>query len=224
MAIQMAKRRFNVDEYHRMGDVGIFDEDSHMELLDGVVWEMHPPTKHKYTVEEYNIMIERGVLLEDDPVELIEGEIVEMSPIGIRHQACVDRLSDLLREYANKSAIVRGQGPIQLPNHSQPQPDIALLRRRGDYYGKSLPIPADVFLVVEVAETSLRYDRNVKVPLYAKEGLHEAWLIDLKHDIIEVYTKPEKGKYQIMRQAKRGETIVVEGVPGLALGVNDILG
>jgi Uma2 family endonuclease len=227
MAIRMpklSKRRFNVDEYHRMGEAGIFDEDSNVELLDGVVWEMHPPRKHRFTVEEYNCLIETDIFAEDDQVELIEGEIVEMSPIGKLHAACVDRLTALFSRYAGQSAIVRVQNPIQLPDYSQPQPDVALLRPRDDFYAKSLPIPADVFLVVEVAETSLKYDQTVKVPLYARAGISEAWLVDLKNEVVEVYALPVEGKYQVIRRVGRGETIVVRDIPGLSVGVGEIVG
>ena len=95
--VNKSKRLFNVDEYHRMGDVGIFDEDSPVELLEGEVWEKYPPQPYRYTVEDYERMIEGGILGEDERVELIEGEIVQMSPIGKRHAACVDRLTAFAR-------------------------------------------------------------------------------------------------------------------------------
>ena len=181
-------------------------------------------SRRRFNIREYERMIEDGILSEDENVELIEGEIVEMSPIGKRHAACVDRLSDLLRDYAGKSAIVRGQGPIQLPDFSEPQPDIALLRRRDDFYAGDLPIPSDVFLVVEVAETSLKNDRNVKVPLYAKAGIPEVWLIDLKNEIIWVFTQPTEGGYNASGRTRRGDSIAVEALPGVVLKVDDILG
>jgi len=147
-----------------------------------------------------------------------------MSPIGKLHAACVDRLTALFSHYAGQSAIVRVQNPIQLPDYSQPQPDVALLRPRADYYAQSLPVPADVFLVVEVAETSLKSDRTVKVPLYARASIPEVWLVDLKNEVVEVYVLPKEGKYQVSRKARRGETLVVREIPGLSIQVDEILG
>src|SRR3989442_296723 len=123
-AIQVSKRRFNIREYERMGEAGILDEDSNVELIEGVVMDMHPTRKHRFTVEEYSGLIEAGILQEDDRVELIEGEIIEMSPIGKNHVACVNRLTALFSRYAGQSAIVSVQNPIELPNYAQPQPDL----------------------------------------------------------------------------------------------------
>ena len=226
MAIQVPKaqrRRFNIAEYERMGEVGIFDEDSNVELLAGVVWDMHPPAEHRFTVDEYNCLIEAGILTEDDQVELIEGEIVQMSPIGKRHQACVDRLTVLFVRYAGQAAMVRIQGPIQLGN-SQPQPDVALLRPRDDYYAADLPDATDVLLTVEVSEVTLRSDHRVKLPLYAKAGVPEVWIVDLKGEIIEVYAEPAGGKYQVTRQFGRGETLTLADIPQFSVRVEDILG
>src|SRR5438105_3516870 len=159
MAIQVSKRRFNVREYERMGEAGILDEDSNVELIEGVVVDMHPPRKHRFTVEEYNGLIEAGILKEDDRVELINGAIIEMSPIGKRHAACVKRLMVFFTRNVGESALPSVQDPIELPDHAQPQPDFALLRPRDDFYENSLPGPGDTLLVVEVADTSRDFDR-----------------------------------------------------------------
>jgi Uma2 family endonuclease len=180
--------------------------------------------KHLFTVEQYERMIETGILTKYDRVELIEGEIVEMSPIGSGHASCVARLTSLLGEKLVRRAIVWGQSPIRLGDSSEPQPDISLLKWRDDFYGLSLPTPDDVLLLIEVSDATLKYDRQVKMPLYAREGIEEFWVVNLQDDEIEIYTRPSGGAYQLVRRAGRGETVNSENVPGLALEVNAVLG
>jgi Uma2 family endonuclease len=180
--------------------------------------------KRCFTVAQYNRMGEAGILTEDDRVELIEGEIIEMSSIGRRHAACVGRLTNLLSKLLAESAIVWVQNPIVLDDYSEPQPDVALLRRRDDFYEHSLPAPADVLLVIEVADTTLDYDRQIKVPLHARAGIAEVWIVNLMDEQVEVYAEPVNGAYQSQRQAGRGETINSPGAFNLTLGIDDILG
>jgi Uma2 family endonuclease len=180
--------------------------------------------RHWFTVAEYNRMGETGIFSEDDRVELIEGEIFEMSPIGRRHAACVDRLTELFSEQLQRRAIIRVQNPIVLNDYSEPQPDVALLKRREDFYAQSLPIPGDVLLIIEVADTTLEYDRQIKAPLYARAGIAEVWIVNLADEQVEIYSQPANGAYQSQRQAGRGETINSPGTFNLTLGVDDILG
>jgi Uma2 family endonuclease len=180
--------------------------------------------KHWFTVAEYNRMSEAGILTEDDRVELVEGEIIEMSPIGRRHAACVDRLTELLSERLRRRAIIRVQNPIVLNDYSEPQPDVALLKRRDDFYEQSLPTPEDVLLVIEVSDTTLEYDRQIKAPLYARAGIAEVWIINLMDGQVEIYSQPAGGAYQGLRQAVRGESIDSLSAFNLTLSVNDILG
>jgi Uma2 family endonuclease len=180
-------------------------------------------SKRLFNVAEYYRMADAGILSEDDRVELIEGEIVEMSPIGVRHQACVDRLTRLLHLRVGRIAIIRVQGPIRLGEYSEPQPDLALLRLRNDHYTQGHPMPADVLLVIEVAETTREYDRNVKIPLYAQAGIPEAWLVDIPEGVIYVYWQPSQGAYQQVRRFQRGETLTSPTLPRLTLNVDDIL-
>lgn len=180
--------------------------------------------KRSFTVAEYNRMGEAGILREDDRVELIEGEIVEMSPIGRRHAACVDRLTELFSERLQRKVIVRVQSPVVLNDYTEPQPDVALLRRREDFYERSLPSPDDVLLVVEVADTTLEYDRQIKVPLYARAGISEVWVVNLHDEQVEVYTRPADGAYQDVRRHGRGDAIKSADALGLTLNVDEILG
>ena len=124
-----------------------------------------------FTVSEYDRMIEAGILTKDDRVELIEGEIIKMAPINSRHAACVNRLNRLLNRKAGKVAIVSVQNPIHLGEYSEPEPDLALLRPRDDFYAQSHPKPKDMLLAVEVADSSAAKDRNLKVPLFARAGI-----------------------------------------------------
>ena len=179
--------------------------------------------KHVFTVTDFERMAETGILNENDRVELIEGEIIEMSPIGKSHAACVDRFVKLLSRL-NDRVILRVQGPIQLDDYSEPQPDLALLRPRDDFYSGSLPRPADVLLVIEVADITLEYDRFVKLPLYAHAGIPEAWLASLPADRIEMYSEPVNGAYTFIKHATRGEVIQSSSIDELRLSVDDILG
>jgi Uma2 family endonuclease len=180
--------------------------------------------KRWFTVAQYNRMGETGILTEDDRVELIEGEIIEMSPIGRRHAACVGRLTNLFGRLLAERAIVWVQNPIVLNDYSEPQPDVALLRRRDDFYERSLPTPDDVLLVVEVADTTLEYDRQIKAPLYARAGIAEVWIVNLMDEKIEIYVQPMNDAYQSKREAKRGETLNSPSAFNVTLDVDDILG
>lgn len=177
-----------------------------------------------FNVTEFYRMAAAGVFTENDRVELIEGEILEMSPIGSRHAACVDRLTELFGQRVGSRAIVRVQNPIRLNDYSEPLPDISLLKRRADFYANSHPTPEDVLLVVEVADTSVDYDRNIKLQVYAQAEIPEVWLVNLSKNIVEVYTRPANGKYQKSRKFKRGESLVSSQVSNLSLSIDEVLG
>ena len=178
----------------------------------------------RFNVTEYYQMAKAGVLKPDDRVELLEGEIIKMSPIGSPHAACVARSSDALRRITKRATIIWVQNPVRLNDFSEPVPDIALLKPRKDFYAARHPTPADVLLIIEVADTTLLKDRNVKVPLYARAGIPETWLVNLPKQLIEVYSELLKGKYRKCRKFKRGETVVSTTVAGLSLKVSDVLG
>ncbi len=181
-------------------------------------------SRRLFTVSEYHRMVEAGILGEDDRVELIEGEIVEMSPIGSRHARCVRRLNYLFGRRVAERAIVDVQNPVRLGEHSEPQPDMLLLRPRPDFYAAAHPGPGDVLLVVEVVETSAAYDPDVKVPLYARAGILEVWLVDLGEDRVEVYREPSPQGYRSVRHFRRGDRLSAEAFPDLEVSVEDVLG
>lgn len=185
-----------------------------------------PPTtvtRRRFTVADFHRMAEAGIFTEDDRVELIDGEVLEMTPIGPRHAATVKRLVELLTTSLSGSAIVSVQDPIQLADDTEPQPDLAVLRRRADYYAEAHPTTADVLLVIEVADTSLGYDRSEKLPRYARAGILEVWLVDLSGNRIEQHTNPHGDQYGSKQTFGRGQTVIAQTV-SLALPVDDILG
>jgi Uma2 family endonuclease len=180
--------------------------------------------KHYFSVDDYYRMADAGVFPIDARVELIEGEVIEMSPIGNRHAGCVDRLNALLNRKLKDNVIVRVQSPIRLNDFSEPQPDIALLKPRDDFYASAHPTPADVLLIIEVADTTVEYDRRVKLPLYARAGIPEAWLMILPKEIIEVHSQPVNGKFQKTQRLKRGKTLRSPTIDGLGFKIDDLLG
>ena len=182
------------------------------------------PTRRRFTVAEYYRMAKAGILTEDDRVELIDGEILEMAPIGGRHAACVIRLDRLFQHLVGDAAVISVQNPVRLSEHAEPQPDLLLLRPRPDFYASGHPTPADVLLLVEVAETSSRYDRRVKMPLYARSGIPECWLVELDQATITVYRDPTPSGYGIVQTVRSGEKLRPLAFPDLELAVTDILG
>lgn len=180
--------------------------------------------KRWISADEYERMGEAGIFHPDDRLELIEGEIYEMSPIGSPHAACVSFLTDVLSAFAAGKFMVRVQNPIRLNDFSEPQPDLALVRRREDYYRGGHPTPADVLLVVEVADSTVETDRKVKVPLYAQAGVAEAWVVNIPEGQLEIYAEPAGGAYQFKQVYKRGEEARSHTLPQLKLGVAELLG
>ena len=178
----------------------------------------------RLNVSQYHQMSEAGIFSENDKVELINGEIIEMSPIGRRHAACVDRINRLFSNILGIKVLVRVQNPIILNNLSEPEPDIALLKPRADFYESGHPQPQDIFLLIEVADSSLEYDRDVKIPLYASSGISEVWLVDIYEQVIIVYRYPSENGYSDIQTLSRGEKLSIQTFPEINLVVNDILG
>ena len=169
-------------------------------------------------------MAAAGVLSEEDRVELIEGEIIELSPIGSRHAACVGRLTKLLERLAGDRAIVWVQNPVRVNDYSEPLPDVTLLKPRADFYAQANPQPADVLLIIEVADSPVDFDRAIKIPLYARAGIAEMWLVNVPQEMIEVYTQPLNDAYQKNEMVKRGESFVAKSIPNLTVDADAILG
>ncbi|MBW4650673.1 MAG: Uma2 family endonuclease [Kastovskya adunca ATA6-11-RM4] len=180
--------------------------------------------RRKFTVEQYHKMVDSGILTEDDRVELIRGEIVEMSPIGTRHAACVRRLNTLFSRKLDKRALIDIQNPVELDDTSEPQPDIALLQPREDFYEERHPQSKDIFLILEVADTTVKYDREVKIPLYAEDNIVEVWLVDINGRCVEVYREPTPDGYQTIQKFEQGQSLSIQAFPNVNITVNEILG
>lgn len=182
---------------------------------------MAEPLKKLFTVSEYHSMAETGILPAEDRFELIEGEIYRMAPIGSRHAGCVNCLNHLLN---GVGAILAPQNPVVLSDLSEPQPDMALLRWRDDFYRSSHPDPDDILLLIEVADSSVGFDRGVKAPLYARRGICEFWLVDLSRNTLDVHRQPSSTGFRDIRQFRKGDRISPLAFPDLELNVSDILG
>lgn len=179
-------------------------------------------TRRHFSVRDYHLMAEAGILHKDDRVELIEGEIVEMAAIGARHFACVNNLNRVLMRAVSDKAIVSVQNPVRLDERNEPQPDLAVIRTRD--YRESLPTPEDVLLLIEVSDTTLSYDRNIKLPLYARSGIAEVWIVDLTGETVERHTEPSGDGYRHTERSRRGEELASATLPEIVVRVGDLLG
>ncbi|MGH2572180.1 MAG: Uma2 family endonuclease [Actinomycetota bacterium] len=179
---------------------------------------------YRFTVEDYHRMGEAGILGTDDRVELIEGQIVEMPPIDSLHAGTVNYLTTVFVRGLGDRAIVSTQHPVRLSDISEPQPDLALLRPRSDFYRGSHPRPEDVLLLVEVADTSVEFDRSVKLPLCARVGIPDYWLVDLQRGVLEVYRSPQENRYVEVQELAAGARVAPASLPDAELDVGEILG
>jgi Uma2 family endonuclease len=183
------------------------------------------PTLYRFSVSDYHRMGEAGVLGPDRNVELLNGHIYELSPIGSPHAACVDRLTRFFVRAVDDHAIVRVQNPIVLPPNSEPEPDVVLLKPRDDDYTSRHPRPREVLLVVEVVDSSLTFDQEVKVPLCAQAGISDVWVVALDEDRVHTYRNPESGRYRECTTYERGDEMALplKAAPAV-LAVDDVLG
>jgi Uma2 family endonuclease len=179
--------------------------------------------KRLLTVSEYHKMAEVGILDEDDRVELINGEIIEMSPIGKLHVNRVNRITSIFKKLPDEKAILSIQNPISIAPYSEPEPDISLLEFKADFYEEELPKAENVLLVIEVADTSLGYDREIKKPLFANAGIPELWIVNIEDEQVEVYKNPLNGDYVSRQIFKRGQTIHLDNL-NFSVEVERILG
>lgn len=185
---------------------------------------MAEPLKRLFTRDEYYAMAEAGILKPEDRVELIEGEIYRMTPIGNRHALCVTLLNDRLSVLAVREQLsVSPQNPVHLNDFSEPQPDLALIERRQIGLSRSHPSPGEIYLVIEVAESSLDYDQRRKVPLYARNGVPEVWVVDLTRHLIEVHREPARDGYRSVQRLHQGDRIAPQAFPDFEIDIASIL-
>ena len=178
--------------------------------------------RRRLSLTEFHRIGEAGIFREDDRIELIHGEMIEMAPIGSRHAGKVNRLARMLNHAVGTDAIVATQNPIVLPPDNEPQPDIALLKPRTDDYEESLPSAADVLLIIEIAETTLAYDRDVKLPIYAQHGIPEVWLFDLQSGSLAVYLDPASQGYRRLLHPEKIATISPTLLPKVKINLAEV--
>ncbi len=175
------------------------------------------------TTTEYHQMADAGILTAEERVELIYGDILVMSPVGSRHFACVNRMSRMFNRMLGDQVITSVQGPVRLNDFSEPEPDIALLRPTDNFYADRLPGASDVMLVVEVSDSTLEKDREIKLPLYAKAGIPEVWIVNLHLNQLEVYARPMAGAYTFSRVFTPDPSATVE-LLGNCFQVSELIG
>jgi Uma2 family endonuclease len=181
-------------------------------------------TRKRFTVEDYYRMGETGILSENERTELIEGEIIEMSPIGDPHMIAVNRANMIFARGIGDKVVVSVQNPAFMDRYNLPQPDVVLIRPREGFYGAGKPNPEDVVLLIEVSDTSLRFDRRVKVPIYARSGIREVWVIDLQNGSVYVYRGPRDNAYSLIEMKQRSDTVSPEAFPDFRIQVSDLIG
>jgi Uma2 family endonuclease len=191
-------------------------------LRTRAIVERTPPPR-LITVDEYYNLEQAGLLEPDARVELIEGEVVHMPPMGSPHGSAVEFLDHLLDRTIADRARVRCQLPLRLDNLSEPVPDVAVVKPRADRYKASHPTAADALLIVEVSRSTLRYDINVKLPLYARHGVPEVWIVDLKNNLFRTYRSPSDGRYQDAASTPNPAKTLVPGVPGVTVDLSELL-
>lgn len=169
--------------------------------------------RKRYTVTDYYRMVPAGIIHRDERVELLDGEVRVKSPIGSWHSGVVMRLHSMLAKNLGDTVIISDQGPVRLGEYDEPEPDLAVLRPRDDFYTRSHPVPADVLLIIEVADSSLDYDRDEKLPRYAAAGIPEVWLIDIAGEAIEKFCELRDGIYQIQHVATGTEQVRPQLLP-----------
>ena len=222
-------RLFDADEYFAMRDADIFAENEYLELICGEILFRHPeiggPERRPFTNAEYHALAEAGILAPDERVQLIAGDIIVMSPVGNRHAECVDLIDDAFTplRLAPARARIRVQGPMVRPDDSEPEPDLMLLKLREGGYVSGHPRSEDVLLLVEVSDSTLGYDRNIKLPLYAAAGVPEVWMVNLRDDWIESNTQPTTDGYRSTQRYALGDIIAPLVFPDLSIPIERII-
>ncbi len=181
------------------------------------------PARLRFSVDEYYKMIELGMLKDYERAEIIEGELVKKMTVGNRHAFVVDTLTRFFVKNVSDDVLVRIQNPIRLTDYTEPEPDLVLADLT-KFDGKRHPRPAEVLLVVEVSDTTVKYDRETKLSLYGEAQIPEVWIVNLQKNIVEIHQKPSDGVYQLVKIFKRGEQIFSEMLPDLSISTDEIFG
>lgn len=176
-----------------------------------------------FTTDDYYKMAETGIIAQGERVELVEGEVIEKSPVGSRHAACVKRLLHFLSAALGERAALGVQDPVRLDDFSEPEPDISVLRPRSDFYASAHPGPSDILLLVEVSDSSLGFDRDVKLPIYSAAGIPEVWVVNLVENVVDAHRAPRRRRYEEVRRFRSGDQLTAAMIPDLVLEVDTIL-
>ena len=236
----LPRHRFSVEDLERLYEFGVLGPDDRVELLEGQIvnskgltpreskaLEVEPDCCtpfRRFSTADYYRMWEIGLFAPDARVELIEGEIIDMAPIGSAHCGAVGWLNEMLRHTLRNRVIVWPQNVIKLSELSHPQPDIALLERREDFYRSAHPGPSETFLIIEVSDSSLRMDQMVKVPLFAHFEVPEMWIVDLVHERLQVYRSPRNGEYTEVSSIEKPGVTALSALPGVTVDLSDLFG
>jgi Uma2 family endonuclease len=218
-----ALHRFNVKEYYRMAEIGVLREDASVELLNGKIIDRSDAALHRFSVKDYYRMAETGVLRPDARVELLDGRIIDMSPIGPLHGGVVNRLNRFFHRYSRDRWLQTMQNPLHLEDHSEPQPDLMLLRPAADDYESGHPEPQDVFLLIEVSDSTLETDRELKLPAYGRAGVAEVWIVNLLNGTLEVYREPHDAGYTKTQVLHEGQSAAPAYFPDAVIEVAKLL-
>ena len=180
--------------------------------------------RHRISADDYSRMAEQGLLPRDARIELIDGEIIEMAAIGTRHWAAVNRLTRLIVSALGERAVVSVQANFRLDDFSQPEPDLGVFLPRTDFYVGALPSAADTLLLIEVADSSARYDRQIKLPLYARCGVPELWIVDLDAGLFRSYREPRGDDYLQASATAQPGVVGIAALPGVRIDLAGLLG
>jgi len=184
---------------------------------------MLAPTKHRFNVKEYYRMAETGVLRPDSRVELLNGEIIDMSPIGPFHGGVTNYLIEIFTAASKGRWMTSVQNPVRLDDHSEPQPDLVLLKPSPDFYRRQHPQPADVHLLIEVSDSSLTTDREAKLPAYGRAGIAEVWIVNLIDQTVEVYREPHFTGYGAKTILRAGDQAAPQAFTDVTVDVTELL-
>ena len=186
------------------------------------IQSVRKPVRHLLTTHDFHKMGEVGILGEDDRIELVDGELIDMAPIESLHAGTVMRLTSLFVQALAGRAILSPQNPVLLADQSEPQPDIAVLRNRADFYRNSHPVPDDVLLLIEVADTSWSYDRDIKIPLYARHAIPEVWLVDPNARKVEVHRQPRREGYRELIRPENSESLALARLSDVSINLAEL--
>jgi Uma2 family endonuclease len=220
----ITKHRFTVKEYHRLGETGVLPPDARVELLEGEIIDKLPlPARHRFTVTDFYRMGEEGLLPPDSRVELLEGQIIDMSPIGPIHSAILNELTDIFSRLPKGRCVLSVQNPLLLNDRSQPQPDLMLLSFGPKQYRTRHPTPDKVLLLIEVSDSTLPYDREVKAPAYGRAGVPEVWIVNVFERNIEIHRDPNLTGYGSVKIVHEGEKASPLAFPDVQVDVSELM-